>query len=48
MDPKSRRSSLMRVASHTCLCLKASFVWLEEQITAVKTAISAVSYRAFL
>jgi hypothetical protein len=45
MEPKSRRSSLMRVASHACLHLLAFFVWLEEQITAVATAISAVSYR---
>ena len=45
MEPKSRWSSLMRVASHACFRLQASFVWLEEQVTVVEVAISAVAYR---
>jgi hypothetical protein len=45
MESKSHWSSLMRVASHACLRLQASFVWLEEQVAVVKTAISAVVYR---
>ena len=45
MELKSRWSSLMRVASHACLRLQASFVWVEEQVTAVETTISAVAYR---
>jgi hypothetical protein len=45
MEPKSRRASLMRVASHACRYLLAFFLWLEEQITVVETAISAMSYR---